>query len=266
MRLVSVAALAACMSVSAWSQEPTSERRDSDADAGASLAQANNPLASYTTVATQNYFVPELTGSSDTTVNTFWLRHAKPVGNWIIRSSLPVSHVPISQTASESGLGDLNSFAARLIDIGRDGVTFGVGPQITLDTATEDATGAGKTQAGFAAVYFDASSSTVQWGGLLTWQQDIAGSSNRADTNLLALQPFYFVQLGNGYYFRGAPVWVSNREADTYNIPIGAGIGRVVPTDDAILNFYFEPQFTVLSKGDGQPELQILAGFNMQFR
>ena len=234
-------------------------------DSSDSLTQANNPLASFTTVATQNYYVPNLTDSPDITSNTFWLRYAKPVGNWIVRASLPVAQVPLSPTASESGLGDLNAFAARIIDIGRPGVTFGVGPQLTLDTATEDATGTGKTQAGLAAVYFDGSSPTLQWGGLVTWQKDVAGSSNRADTELLAIQPFYFFQLGNGYYFRGAPTWVFNREADAYHVPVGAGIGRVVPTDKAVINMYIEPQYTVLSKGAGQPKLQILAGFNMQF-
>lgn len=230
-----------------------------------SLTEANNPLASFTTVAMQNYFVPELTESPDATANTFWLRYAKPVGNWIVRASLPMANVPISPSASESGLGDLNGFAARLIDIGKPGVTFGVGPQLTLDTATEDATGTGKTQAGFAAVYFDGSSSTFQWGGLVTWQTDIAGSSSRAGSDLLAVQPFYFLQLGNGYYFRGAPTWLFNRETDTYQVPIGAGIGRVMPINDLIVNVYFEPQYTVLSKGAGQPKLQLLAGFNVQF-
>jgi hypothetical protein len=230
-----------------------------------SLSEANNPLASFTTVAMQNYYTPELTELPDSTANTFWLRYAKPMGNWIVRASLPVSHVPISALASESGVGDLNAFAARIIDIGRPGVTFGVGPQLTLDTASEDATGTGKTQAGLAAVYFDGSSPTFQWGGLVTWQMDISGSSNRPDTDLLAVQPFYFLQLGNGYYFRGAPTWVFNREADTYNVPIGAGLGRVIPTDNAIFNIYLEPQYTVLSKGAGQPKLQIIAGFNIQF-
>ena len=34
---------------------------------------------------------------------------------------------------------------------------------------------------------------------------------------------------------------------------------------DAVLNFYLEPQFTVLNNGANQPELQVFAGFNIQF-
>ncbi len=234
--------------------------------AASDSVDANNPLANFTAFNVQNYYIPELTGSSDTTANNFWLRYAQPIGNWLFRASLPVSNVPTSPVTSESGIGDLNAFFAYLIDVNKPGVTFGIGPQVTLDTATEDATGTGKTQVGFAAVYFNGSSPLFQWGGLVTWQTDVAGDSNRPDTDFLAIQPFYFLQLGNGLYFRGAPIWVFNRENDTYHVPIGFGIGKVIPTERVVLNIFFEPQYTILSKGDGQPKLQFYAGLNMQFK
>ena len=237
-----------------------------DAEGGGASVDANNPLANFRAFNLHNYYVPDLTDLQDSTANNFWLRYAQPMGNWLFRASLPVSHVPVSPTASESGLGDLNMFAAYLLDTGKPGVTFGVGPQLTLDTATEDATGTGKTQAGLAAVYFDGSSPLFQWGGLVTWQTDIAGDSDREDTSLLAVQPFYFFQLGNGWYFRGAPIWVFNLESDTYHVPVGAGIGRVIPTDNIVFNIFVEPQFTILSDGPGQPKSQLFVGFNMQFK
>jgi hypothetical protein len=241
------------------------QAQDPDTSNG-SLADANNPLATFTAFNIQNYYVPELTELPDNTANAAWLRYARPTGNWLIRASLPISSVPISPAAMESGIGDLNAFAARLIDIGRPGVAFGVGPQVTLDTATEDATGTGKTQAGLTAVYFDGSSPIFQWGGLFTWQTDIGGSSNREDTESMALQPFYFLQLGNGLYFRGAPIWFFDREANTYQVPVGAGLGKVLQTDNIVFNVFIEPQYTVLSKGPAQAKLQIFAGFNMQFK
>jgi len=54
-------------------------------------------------------------------------------------------------------------------------------------------------------------------------------------------------------------------ENDKYNMPVGLGIGKVVPTRKAIFNLFVEPQFTILSHGAGQPELQILIGVNTQF-
>ena len=39
-----------------------------------------------------------------------------------------------------------------------------------------------------------------------------------------------------------------------------------VPAGRTVFNVFVEPQFTVLSHGPGQPELQIFVGFNTQFR
>jgi len=89
---------------------------------------ANNPLANFTAFNVQNYYIPELTGSSDPTANNFWLRYAQPIGNWLFRASLPVSNVPTSPVTSESGIGDLNAFFAYFIDVNKPGVTFGIGP------------------------------------------------------------------------------------------------------------------------------------------
>ena len=115
-------------------------------------------------------------------------------------------------------------------------------------------------------MYFDATSSLFQWGGLLTYRTDFAGDDDRPDTSVLAAQPFYFLQLGGGNYLRGAPIWVFDLENDSYHLPVGLGIGRVIPTERVVFNVFIEPQFTILDKGAGQPEFQVFMGFNMQFR
>ena len=51
---------------------------------------------------------------------------------------------------------------------------------------------------------------------------------------------------------------------DKYHVPVGLGIGKVVPTRKAVFNLFVEPQFTILSRGAGQPELQIFIGVNTQ--
>ena len=105
----------------------------------------------------------------------------------------------------------------------------------------------------------------MQWGGLVTWQKDFAGDADRAHANVVAVQPFYFFQLGNGLYVRGSAVAVFDIENDKYNVPVGLGIGKVVPTRKAVFNLFVEPQYTILSRGAGQPELQIFIGVNTQF-
>ncbi len=244
----------------AASENDVTDPANSDAS-----AQANNPLANFTAFNLHNYYIPELSGPVEETANSFILRYAKPFGKWLMRASLPFNRTPTGITTTESGLGDLDIFFAYLFDTGNPARSFGIGPQVVLPTATEDATGTGKYQVGFAAVYFDASSAQFQWGGLLTYRTDVGGDSDRADTSVFAAQPFYFIQMGGGYYLRGAPIWAFDFENDTYHIPIGLGLGKVFKSGSTVFNVFAEPQFTILSKGDGQPQLQLFVGFNMQF-
>jgi hypothetical protein len=228
------------------SAQETGEKKEQAG--GGAAAQANNPLADIQAFNLQNYYIPELSGGIDSTANNFVLRYAQPFGKWLMRASLPFLRVPTGPNTTQSGMGDADVFFAYLFDTGNPARSFGIGPQFSFDTASENATGAGKTQAGLAAVYFDAASQFFQWGGLLTYRTDIAGSSSRPDTSVLAAQPFYFFQLGN------------------YHVPVGLGFGRVIPTEKVVFNFFIEPQFTILSKGAGQPEFQLFMAVNMQFR
>ncbi len=243
---------------------PAFSQHESDA------AQANNPLANFTALNFQDYYIGELT-SPDKDANQFWVRYAKPFSlgstNWIFRASLPVNSFPVGPNQStETGIGDFNAFAAYIIDIGDPGVSFGIGPQLTVPTATEDALGSEKWSAGFANVLFNAKSPKFQYGYLLTWQASFAGDSNRADVNVGAFQPFAFYQLGKGTYLRAAPIWVYNFENDTYSVPLGIGIGQVIPKGNTVYNVFIEPQWSVADKGPGYPKWQVFVGFNMQFK
>ncbi len=230
-----------------------------------STSEANNPLAKFQAFNVHNYYVPALSELDGQNANTFWMRYAQPFGKWLFRASLPVSRVPTADSKTMSGLGDANAFAAYLFDTGNPAVSVGVGPQITLPTGSETETGTGRWLGGFAATFFDARSKAAQWGGLVTWQKDFAGDDARGHANVLALQPFYFFQLGGGLYVRGSAVAVFDIENDKYNVPVGLGIGKVVPSRKAVFNLFVEPQYTILSRGAGQPELQIYIGVNTQF-
>jgi hypothetical protein len=235
-----------------------------------SAAQANNPLANMTAFNLQNYYMGDLSGT-DETANQFWLRFAKPISigdtSWLMRASLPINTFPtLPNGDKKTGLGDLNIFAAYLIDTGNPAVSFGFGPQITMPTATNDALGSDKWSAGFANVLFNASSAKFQYGYLLTWQASFAGDDDRSDVNMGAFQPFAFYQLGQGTYLRAAPIWQYNFENDDYNVPLGIGIGQVIKKDKTVYNIFIEPQFSVAHEGDGQALWQVFVGFNMQFK
>lgn len=239
------------------------------ADNADAVAQANNPLANMTAFNLQNYYIGELTGS-DESANQFWLRYAKPFslggGNWLMRASLPINTYPTPPNGDkETGIGDLNVFAAYLLDTGNPAISFGIGPQLSLPTATKDALGSEKWSAGFANVLFDARSKQYQYGYLLTWMASFAGEENRDDVNVGALQPFGLYQLGKGRYLRSTGIWVYNFDSDTYSLPIGIGIGQVIPKGKTVYNIFVEPQWSIADKGSGWPEWQIFVGFNMQF-
>jgi len=133
-----------------------------------STTDANNPLAKFQAFNVHNYYVPALSELDNQNANTFWIRYAQPFGKWLFRASLPASRVPTADSKTMSGLGDANAFAAYLFDTGNPAVSVGVGPQITIPSASENQTGTGRWLGGFAATFFDARSKTVQWGGLVT--------------------------------------------------------------------------------------------------
>ena len=238
-------------------------------DQASAAAQANNPLANMTAFNLQNYYIGDLTKSDDT-ANQFWFRYARPISvadtNWIARASLPVNTFPTAPDGDkETGVGDLNAFAAYLIDTGDPAVSFGLGPQITAPTASKGKLGSEKWSAGFANVLFNATSAKFQYGYLLTWQKSFAGEGDRKDVNVGALQPFAFYQLGGGTYLRAAPIWAYNFENDDYSVPLGVGMGQVIKKGKTVYNVFAEPQFSVADDGPGQPVWQIFVGFNMQF-
>ena len=136
-------------------------------DHSSDAAQANNPLANFKALNFQDYYIGELT-DPDKAANQFWVRYAQPVSlgstKWILRASLPVNSYPVApDLKTKTGLGDFNVFAAYLIDTGNPAVSFGIGPQLTAPTATEDQLGSEKWSAGLANVLFNASSPKFQY-------------------------------------------------------------------------------------------------------
>jgi hypothetical protein len=246
----------------ALAEEPAKEPAKTAAKGGLSEAElkaANNPLENASAINFQNYYVPKLYDLPDKSSNTAWVRGALSTWRILWRASLPLSTVP-GVDESVSGLGDFNIFGAFLFSD-----KIGVGPLVAAPTATDDALGSGKWQGGVAGIYFNADSPQLQFGGLVTWQASFAGDEDRDDTNLLALQYFANWQLGNGYYLRSTPIWAFNLEKNTYNVPLGLGIGKVLKAGNQVYNMFIEPQYTVLHDGIGQPELQFFGGVNIQF-
>jgi hypothetical protein len=102
-------------------------------------------------------------------------------------------------------------------------------------------------------------------GGLVTWQHSFAGDDDRPTQNNLSAQPFGLYNLPDGWYLRSTAVWNFNLQTNDYAMPLGAGVGKVwALADGTTLNLFVEPQWTVLHRGDGQPQFQVFAGLNLQ--
>lgn len=230
---------------------------------------ANNPLTPKITINFQDYYIPSFIGApGDPEANQFLLRGLIPSDMWglpqLLRFTLPVATSPDTPSGYVTGLGDLTLMDIFILPKHGE-VTFGAGPLIVLPTATDTSLGAGKWQIGAAGVVVAPQS----WGlfaGLLTYQTSFAGSSDRDDVNLLTFQPIVNVNLAEGWYLRSSATWNFDLEDGDSYIPVGLGIGKVIPLDSGItMNAFVEPQYTVWHDGEGAPRWQIFAGVNFQF-
>lgn len=230
------------------------------------MNRSNNPLTPMAGLVLQDYAVSDIYGSTETS-NSFLLRGTLPMMYWgvpqIGRMTIPYNTVPTPDGDKVSALGDVNIFDIFLT--GSPQLQFGIGPYFVLPTASKDETGAGKWQVGAAGTVMK----PMQWGllgGLLTYQHDIAGDSDRPTQNIFTVQPFVIYNLPRAFYLRSVGIWNFNWETGDYYIPLGVGAGKVWRLEGGTtINAYLEPQWTIAHVGDGQPKFQTLFGVNFQF-
>lgn len=231
--------------------------------------EANNPLTPKITINFQDYFVPNFIDTpGNPESNQFLLRGLVPSDMFdlpqLLRFTLPIATAPDEPGGYVTGLGDLTLMDLFILPKHGE-VTFGAGPVIVIPTATDDSLGSGKWQIGAAGV-FVAPQTWGLVGGFATYQRSFAGQSDRDDVSLLTLQPIVNVNLKDGWYLRSSATWNFNLESGRSYIPVGLGLGKVIPLENGItLNAFVEPQYTVWHDGPGAPRWQIFAGMNFQF-
>lgn len=229
--------------------------------------QTNNPLHPAASVAFQDYYTPELY-NTDRHTNDFLLRATVPIAPGIIpvpqimRISAPIATRPKLSNGYDTGLGDINIFDVFLLK--SKGVKLGIGPLITMNSASQDELGSGKWQAGLSAVAVKDSTQGIL-GGLLQWQKSFAGDNDRIDVQTLTFQPFAFYNLPQGWYVRSSAVMTYNLENDDYYVPVGLGMGRAWKGHNKVFNAFIEPQWTVAHEGEGEPKFTLFAGLNITF-
>ncbi|OHX67162.1 hypothetical protein [Flammeovirga pacifica] len=151
--------------------------------------------------------------------------------NLIHRGVFDISHLPSSAEGSGStwGVGDLN-YSFFLSPKKTNKLAWGVGPSITLPTASHEMLGTGKWAAGAAMVMVY---QTPKWTFDMVMRQtfSFAGDESRADVNSFVWQTLAAYSLGNGWVLNTFPTITANWNADKgqrWTIPVGGGINKLV--------------------------------------
>ncbi len=222
----------------------------SKGEAEASLTELNkqltNPISSTWSIAFQqnNYVLDMGPGKIDRWNSNLNFQPVLPVAltedwNLITRPVMtlfnsvphPSPHNP-AETERTTGFGDtvlLEMFSPSPKLVGN--WLLGLGPTFIFPTASSDFTGQGKWQVGPAAVVGYLSKKWILGAFVQNWSS-FGGSGNRPDTNQMNLQPFaaYFLPDGWSIGYSGNVLanWKADKAGDTWTVPLGLGISKVV--------------------------------------
>ena len=182
--------------------------------------QLQNPLANLISVPFQNNFDFGFNPAD----GSRWLMNVQPVipmsisedWNLIGRVILPVisQNDIFGESGSQTGLGDAlvtGFFSPKTPTAG--GMIWGVGPAISIPTATDDLLGSGKFSAGPSAVAL-VQKGSITYGALVNHVWSLFGTSDRADISATFFQPFLAKNFAGGYALTLNTELLQNWEAD----------------------------------------------------
>ena len=234
------------------------------ADENEDLAkQTQNPVADLISLPFQNNINFNL-GPHDRTQNILNIQPVVPFNltqkwNLITRTIAPVIYQPdITQSSGgEFGLGDINmTFFLSPRKAGK--VVWGVGPIISLPTATDKTLGTDKWSAGPSIVALTMPGPWVI-GFLANNIWSFAGDDDRDDVNQFLFQYFVNYNFQGGWYLSSSPINTANWEADDGNkwtVPIGGGGGKLFRVGKQPINFQTQAFYNV-EKPDFGPDWQL---------
>jgi hypothetical protein len=222
-------------------------------------AAAQNPVAKMISLPLQNNTFFGVT-EDDKVANVLNIQPVYPIsaGDWnvITRTIVPIIYIPdpasgieeipnSDRPGSATGLGDIN-FSAFLSPAQSEKLIWGVGPSLTVPSATENEIGSQKWSAGPTAV---ALMSPKPWlfGALIKNLWSFAGDSDRNNVNQMLIQPFVNYNMDDGWYLVSSPIITANWQADSDNrwtVPVGGGVGRIFrigkqPINAQVQSFYY---------------------------
>jgi hypothetical protein len=203
--------------------------------------KTQNPVADLISVPLQNNWNFGAGFHHDKTIYVLNIQPVIPINlndewNLISRIIMPVINQPslfptfggAVPSTTGTGFGDFNpTFFLSPAKPGE--LIWGIGPTITLPTATDRNLGAGKWSMGPAGVVLTMQGHWV-FGALLNNQWSFAGWGDKA-VNAMLLQPFINYNLPDGWYLTSSPVvtadWKADKAGDVWTAPVGGGVGKL---------------------------------------
>ena len=177
-------------------------------------------------------------------------------------TGLPSIPSPVSGNGA-TGLGDIN-YSLFVSPAKPKGAIWGIGPSITLPTATDKELGSEKWSAGpTGVVLFQPKWGTI--GGLARHLGSFAGDSDRKNINQTLFEPFVNYNLPNGWYLISDIIMTANwdlKGSDVWTVPLGGGVGKLFKIGNQAMNARAEAYYNI-AKPDNAPDWQW--GFTIQF-
>lgn len=219
-------------------QEPAAKTTGASPSAQDLANQVNNPAAPVTFIQFRDILVPSVSGTNGVT-NSLQMQPVLPIGPfksfpWVqlVKITMP-SYVAVPgsvnlQEFGVTGVGDLQVFD--LVSVKQSWGRWGFGPALVFPTASANATGAGKWQAGpaFAAIYTGIKNLTV--GAVIQNPISFAGSPNRPNVNNMIITPTFTYNLKEGWFVGLSDYNFSFNWEDggAATVPLGVQVGKVL--------------------------------------
>jgi hypothetical protein len=230
-------------------------------DSAAEIAKKlNNPIAAMISVPFQFNYDKDIGPTEEGQSTYVNIQPVIPISlnddwNVISRTILPVKWLEdIPPGNDEDGIGDVTQsafFSPKALTA--DGWTWGVGPALLLDTATDRVLGSGKWAAGPTAVALkQANGWTV--GGLTNQLWSYAGNGDRPDVNATFLQPFIGYTLPTYTTFLISTESTYNWEANEWSVPVNFQVSQVFKIGNQPMQIQLGARYWADTPDDAGPE------------
>jgi len=201
--------------------------------------------------------IPE---SGDLVAETLVFQPVLPLSkNNVLRPALPLISTPGPNR--ETGIGDL--FLLDVWIFQAKNASWGVGPVLSLPTASHDSMGTGKYQAGPAAMYLYKGVPKNLFGILGYNLTSFAGDGDREDVNKFLFQPIWVSYFDWGYMgWTDQTAFIDWENDNAYSIPVGFRFGKVfTASEKTLMNLAVGVYYTYNSDSDNVYGLKITGTF-----